>query len=280
MSPRFAVHLALWTRDWNDDVLPFARKAAELGYEGVEISLLGAAARTPREVGGAIRDMGLDVTTTYGLGRDSDIGSADPAVRARGIETLKRAVEAASALGARQLSGVLYAPWGAFDAPRRRERRAWAIDGLGSIATLAEALDVRLGLEAINRFETDILNTAAEALAMANAIGSSHVGVLLDSFHMNIEETDPAAAIRATGDKLLHFHCVDNDRGVPGGGPIDFDAQAAALASLRFEGWITAELFILPDAAVSPDLSIWRAIEPDPDSAAKDALAFLRKTFR
>lgn len=279
MTSRIAVHLALWTRDWSDDVLPFARKAADLGYDGVEISLLGAAARMPLEVGRAIREMGLAVTTTYGLSRAEDIGNADPMIRSCGIDALERAIKASAALGSRQLSGVLYAPWGHFDGLRKRERSARAIDGLKVVASVAETLDVRLGLEAINRFETDIVNTAAEAVAMSGAVASSHVGVLLDSFHMNIEESDAPAAIRATGEKLFHFHCVDNDRGVPGGGPIDFGAQAAALSAIHFDGWITAELFILPDAAVSADLSIWRPIEPDPDGAARDALAFIRKTF-
>lgn len=279
MSARFAVHLALWTRDWADDVMPFARKSAEIGYDGVEISLLGAPAHHPREVGKAIAALGLGVTATYGLSRDEDIGSPEPATRERGIAALKTCIEATCALGAHHLSGVIYAPWGAFDGPRKQERTRRAIEGLRAVAPLAEALDVKLGIEAINRFETDIVNTADEAVRLADAIGSNHVGVLLDSFHMNIEEADPAAAIRATGNRLFHFHCVDNDRGVPGGGQIDFSAQAEALAQIGFDGWITAELFILPGVPVSPDLSIWRTIEADPDVAARAALTFFKKTF-
>lgn len=279
MTPRFAIHLALWTRDWADDIVPLARKAAEIGYDGVEVSLLGAAAGNPIEVGKAITDLGLAVTCTTGLSRSDDIASLDPAIRARGIEALKRGVKAAHGLGARHLSGVIYAPWGAFDGRNKRVRRDLAAEGLRAVAPLAEALDVRLGIEAINRFETDLVNTAAEAISLAESVGSTHVGVLLDSFHMNIEEADPAAAIRATGRRLFHFHCADNDRGVPGGGKIDFSAQARALAAIGFDGWITAEMFVLPDVAVSPDLSIWRPIEADPDVAARDAFAFFRKTF-
>lgn len=280
MSRRFAIHLALWTRDWTDDVLPFARKAGAMGYDGVEISLLGAAAATPNIVGRALADLGLAVTTTYGLSATEDIGSVDPAVRAHGIGRLEECVRAAHALGARVLSGVLYAPWQRFEPGRKAERRDLAAAGLRALVPLAQDLGVMLGVEAINRFETDLVTTAAEALALVEAVGSPNVGVLLDSFHMNIEETDPPAAIRSVGPHLVHYHCVDNDRGVPGGGTIDFAAQAAALAGIGFSGWITAEMFILPEVSVSRDLSIWRPIESDPDSAARDALAFMKKMFR
>lgn len=276
---RFAVHLALWTRDWRDDVLPFARRACALGYDGVEISLLGAAAEMPEQMGRAIADLGLSVTTTYGLSADEDIGSTDPAIRRKGVAKLGQCIRAARSLGADLLSGVLYAPWQSFEPRRKVERIELAAAGLRALAPLAGDLGVSLGVEAINRFETDLVTTAAEARSLAEAVGSPNVGVLLDSFHMNIEEVDPAAAIRSVGRHLVHYHCVDNDRGVPGGGSIDFAAQASALSEIGFSGWITTEMFILPDVEVSRDLSIWRAIETDPDHAARDALAFMKKTF-
>lgn len=276
---RLSVHLALWTRDWADDVLPYARKAKDIGYDGVEISLLGAAADNPREVGAALADLDLGVTATTGLSRADDIASVDDDAQARGIAALERAIRTTHELGSELLSGVIYAPWGAFDGPNRTVRLARAAMGLRAVAPLAETLGVRLGLEAINRYETDILNTAASAIELADVVGSKNVGVLLDSFHMNIEEVDPAKAIEATGRRLFHYHCVDNDRGAPGGGKIDFARQAEALRSIGYDGWVTSEMFILPDVQVSPDLSVWRPIESDPDTAARQALRFLRETF-
>jgi D-psicose/D-tagatose/L-ribulose 3-epimerase len=276
---RFSLHLALWTRDWSDDVVPFGARAALLGYDGVELSLLGSAANSPDVVGRALADLGLGVTATYGLSRSEDIGSPDASVRARGVEALKRAARATRALGSDLLSGVICAPWGLTGGLAKQDRLARAADGLREAASTAQEVGVRLAVEAINRFESDLVNTADETIALVDRVDADNVGILLDSFHMNIEEPDPPSAIRAAGRRLFHFHCVDNDRGAPGGGRIDFAAQARALAEIGYQGWITAEMFVVPEVVVSPDLSIWRHIESSPDAAAIAAIEFMKTTF-
>jgi D-psicose/D-tagatose/L-ribulose 3-epimerase len=96
---------------------------------------------------------------------------------------------------------------------------------------------------------------------------------------MNIEEKDPAAAIRATGDALVHFHVSDNDRGVPGSGHFDFEHCATALSDIGYDGWITAEMFVMPSNPNSADVKVWRAIEPDPTEAARQTLDFMQRVF-
>ncbi|MEM7442742.1 MAG: sugar phosphate isomerase/epimerase family protein [Pseudomonadota bacterium] len=276
---KIGVHLALWTRDWSDDILPYAERAKAIGYDGVEISLLGNVAEAPEATGEAIRAMGLQATCTTGLGPPTDLASDDPAIRAAGVDALRSAIDVTARLGSRQLCGVIYGAWGVVAPGKRTDRVAWARDGLAAVAGDAEAVNVKLGVEAINRYETDLVNTAGQATELCKEIGSSHVGVLLDTYHMNIEEVIPADAIKQTGQWLCHFHATDNDRGAPGGGLIDFAAQAKALDEIGYEGWITTEMFILPDVNVSGDLSTWRAIEPGPDEAAKAALTHLRSVF-
>ncbi len=276
---KLGVHLALWTRDWSDDILPYAETAKSIGFDGVEISLLGDVAAAPEATGEAIRAMGLEATCTTGLGPSTDLASEDPTVRAAGVDALRSSIDVTARLGSPQLTGVIYGAWGVVAPGKRRDRLAWARDGLAAVAGDAEAANVQLGIEAINRYETDLVNTADQAVGLAEAVGSSHVGVLLDSYHMNIEEVLPADAIRRTGRWLRHFHVSDNDRGAPGGGLIDFAAQAKALAEIGYDGWVTTEMFILPDVNVSADLTIWRAIEPGPDEAARAALSHMRKTF-
>ena len=276
---KLGVHLALWTRDWSDDILPYAETAKSIGFDGVEISLLGTVAAAPEATGAAIRAMGLEATCTTGLGPGTDLASEDPAIRAAGVDALRSSIDVTARLDSPQLTGVIYGAWGVVAPGKRQDRLAWARDGLAAVAGDAEAANVQLGIEAINRYETDLVNTADQAVALAEAVGSSHVGVLLDSYHMNIEEVVPADAIRRTGQWLRHFHMTDNDRGAPGGGLIDFAAQAKALAEIGYDGWVTTEMFILPDVNVSADLTIWRAIEPGPDEAARAALSHMRKTF-
>jgi D-psicose/D-tagatose/L-ribulose 3-epimerase len=140
--------------------------------------------------------------------------------------------------------------------------------------------EVTLGLEAINRFETDLVNTSAEAVALAEASGSSHVGALLDTFHLNIEEKDVKGAIELAAKKLVHFHISDNDRGVPGSGHVPWDQVREGLISVGYDGWVVAEMFVIAGNPASADLNIWRDIEPNATKAAKQALKFMQDTFK
>ncbi|MFV2038515.1 MAG: TIM barrel protein, partial [Paracoccaceae bacterium] len=141
------------------------------------------------------------------------------------------------------------------------------------------AHDVTLGIEAINRFETDLVNTSAEAVAMAQACGSSRVGALLDTFHLNIEEKDVRAAIELAGDRLVHVHVSDNDRGVPGSGHVPWNEVREGLKTIGYNGWIVAEMFVVAGNPASADLNIWRNLEPDATRAAAQALEFMRGNF-
>ncbi len=199
-------------------------------------------------------------------------------MRERAVAVLTEAVEITAALGARSLAGVVAAPWGVF-APGDSDRADRSARTLARIEPVLAQNGVTLGIEAVNRFETDLTSTAADATAIARATGAAHVGVLLDTFHMNIEEKDPAAAIRATGDALVHFHVSDNDRGVPGSGHFDFEHCATALSDIGYDGWITAEMFVMPSNPNSADVKVWRAIEPDPTEAARQTLDFMQRVF-
>ena len=114
---------------------------------------------------------------------------------------------------------------------------------------------------------------------MAEASGSDHVGALLDTFHLNIEEKDIKTAIMQAGDRLVHFHVSDNDRGVPGSGHVPWSEVKGGLDAIGYDGWIVAEMFVIAGNPASRDLNIWRNIEPEATDAATRALAFMRETF-
>ena len=276
---KYSVHAGLWMAQWTDDITPILKTVADLGYDGIEVSLLGMSDEKAAALGKSVREYGLEVTCSDGLSADKDITSDDPAVRAAGVEYLKWAIRTTSLIGSRGLAGVLYAPWGVFDPAKREVRAQRSAAAFAAVEDELETRDVTLGLEAINRFETDLVNTSREAVAMARASGSKRVGVLLDTFHLNIEEKDIHAAIVNAADNLVHFHVSDNDRGVPGSGHVPWDSVKDALNQIQYDSWIVAEMFVIAGNPASKDLNIWRNIEPEATQAAAQALSFMRGHF-
>lgn len=276
---KFGIHAGLWQARWTDEITPILRAVADLGFDGVEVSLLGMSDEKAEALGRAVRDHGLEVTCSDGLAPDKDITSPNAEVRAAGLEYLRWAISTTARIGSRGLAGVVYAPWGVFDPENKVTRAERSAEAFGLLDEHLAACDVTLGIEAINRFETDLVNTAEEAAVMARASGSDRVGALLDTFHLNIEEKDIRGAIVGAADQLVHFHVSDNDRGVPGSGHVPWLVVRDALREANYDSWIVAEMFVIAGNPASADLNIWRNIEPEPTDAAARALAFMRKTF-
>ncbi len=276
---KYGIHAGLWQARWTDELTPILKTVADLGFDGVEVSLLGMNDDKAAALGQAVRDHGLEVTCSDGLAPDKDITATDPDIRAAGVAYLKWAIETTAKIGSRGLAGVVFAPWGQFDPLHKADRAQRSADSLGRLHDTLVDHDVTLGIEMLNRFETDLTNTAAEAVAIAVASGSDRVGVLLDTFHLNIEEKDIRAAIASSKGKLAHFHVSDNDRGVPGSGHVPWDEVKAGLADVGYDGWIVAEMFVMAGNPASADLNIWRDIEPAPTDAARRALAFMKRHF-
>lgn len=276
---KYGIHAGLWQARWTDEITPILKIVADLGFDGIEVSLLGMSDEKATALGSAVRDHGLQVTCSDGLAPDKDITSDDADVRAAGVAYLKWAIKTTARIGSRGLAGVVFAPWGQFDPLNKPARAARSAEALGSLHETLAAHDVTLGIEMLNRFETDLVNTADEAVSIAKASGSDRVGVLLDTFHLNIEEKDIRTAIASAKGKLAHFHVSDNDRGVPGSGHIPWDQVKAGLEDAGYDGWIVAEMFVIAGNPASADLNIWRHIESDATDAARRALAFMKSTF-
>lgn len=276
---KFGIHAGLWMKAWTDDPAPIFKIAADIGYDGVELSLLGIGLDRADEIRVQAEDCGLELTCSTGLGPDADPTSDDPAVRDNAVAVLTEAIQVTGRLGAKGLAGVVAAPWGVFDPVNKSARAARSAKTLARVDDVLKGEAVTLGIEALNRFESDLTSTAAETCAIARACASDNIGVLLDSFHMNIEEKDPPAALRAAGDTLVHYHVSDNDRGRPGSGRYDFPSDAKALAEIGYDKWVVAEMFVMAGHPSSRDLNIWRNIEPDPTVAATETLAYIKRIF-
>ncbi len=212
-----------------------------------------------------------------------DLASADPNAAKAGVAYLESCVDSAVALGATIVGGPLYgAPLvfaGRAPAPVAEDERQRRIDqivaGLKQAGRRAADMGVRLGIEPLNRFETDIANSTGHALALAEMTDSPAVGVMLDTFHMNMEDKDIAAAIRRAGDRMVHFQANENDRGFVGSGHIDWGAVAKALRDIGYSGPITLEPFRRDDERPGVPLAQWRAPQKDEDASLAASIAYL-----
>ena len=276
---KFGVHAGLWMAKWTDEIKPILKIVSDIGFDGVEISLLGMDQYKARSLNKVIKDFKLEVTCSDGLSISADITSTDKDVVAKGEEHLRWGIETASLLGSHYLAGVIYSPWGVFDPKNKKNRFDRSALALSKLDKILIQNDVNLGIEAINRFETDLINTADEAISLAKASKSQNIGVLLDTFHLNIEEKDSKSAIIKAGNNLKHFHISENDRGVPGSGHIPWNEVKAGLKSINYNNWIVAEMFVSSGNPASSDLNIWRDIEQNQTKAAEEALNFMRKSF-
>jgi D-psicose/D-tagatose/L-ribulose 3-epimerase len=237
-----------------------------------------------RETRAALKDHGLGVVLAARVNVTRDLASAEPTAHAAGMDYLDECVRVASLLGADLIGGPLYgAPMvfaGRAPAPVAEEERVRRIErvvaGLRRAGATAAGSGVRLAIESLNRFETDIANTTRHALALAEAVSSPAVGVMLDTFHMNMEDPSIPDAIRRAGSRMFHFQANENNRGFVGSGHIDWPAVARALVAIGYNGPITLEPFRRDDERPGVPLAQWRAPQKNEDDRLKSSVAFLR----
>ena len=235
----------------------------------------------------ALARAGLGVALAARVNPARDLASPDAASRAQGVAYLRGCVDAAVALGATLVGGPPYgAPLvfaGRAPAPvaddARREKIARIVEGLAQAAGYARERGVTLGLEPLNRFETDIANTTRHGLELVEAVGSPALGLMLDTFHMNMEEADLAAAIRRAGPLLVHFQANENHRGFVGSGHVDWPAVAGALAAIGYRGPITLEPFRRDDERAGVPLAQWRPPSRDEDAELAASARLLRSAL-
>jgi D-psicose/D-tagatose/L-ribulose 3-epimerase len=237
-----------------------------------------------KETRAALKDHDLSVVLAARVNMSRNLASEDTGASAAGIAYLEECVLVASALGADVIGGPLYgAPMvfaGRAPAPVSEDERARRIDrvvsGLRRAGTTAASAGVRFAIESLNRFETDIANTTGHALALAESVASAAVGVMLDTFHMNMEDPSIPEAIRRAGSRVFHFQANENNRGFVGSGHIDWPEVARALVAIGYKGPITLEPFRRDDERPGVPLAQWRAPQKDEDDSLKSSVAYLR----
>jgi D-psicose/D-tagatose/L-ribulose 3-epimerase len=266
-----------------DHFSTFARMKAA-GADVVELLVPEPGELDLSETRAAAADAGLDIVLAARVNLSRDLASADEAAHKAGIAYLESCVDIARKLGAKIVGGPLYgAPLvfaGRAPAPVTADERRRRIDAVVAGLTIAGAraadAGVALGVESLNRFETDIANTAGHAIEIVDRVGSPSVGVMLDTFHMNMEEFDLPGAIRHTGSRLVHFQANENNRGFVGSGHIDWGGVCRALRDIDYRGPIVLEPFRRDDEAAGVTLAQWRAPARDEDAELAASVAYLK----
>ncbi len=278
---KIGMNLLLWTGHVTEDYAPTLRAIKETGFDGVEIPIFD-----PSDVGHYARlgtildDLGLGRTAVALIPDEAHSPiSANPAARQAAVDHLKQVIDCGSALGIDMLVGPYYQPLGIFsgDFPSEDELSRCA-DVHRVIAPIARAAGIGCALEPLNRFEAHLLNTCAQSIAYLDRVGEAGMGILYDTFHANIEEKDPLAALDAVhrAGALAHVHISENDRGTPGKGHAKIRETIVALKAIGYDGWMTIEAFgrAVPELAAAT--RVWRDFFPNPEEVYTEGYRYIR----
>ncbi len=285
---KYGTLYAYWTHEWTGDYKYFAKKAADIGFDILEISagdLLKMSDCELDELKALTKDLGIKITSNIGPAKKYDVGSSDASVRADGVKFLSDIMKKMDRLDSRSIVGVMYTYWpNDFTDLDKDAIWARAVESVKKLGGVAGDLGIDFCLEVVNRFETHILNTAEEGVRFCRDVDMPAVKLLLDTFHMNIEEDNLPDAFRTAGKLLGHVHVGEGNRRLPGVGHLPWAEMGAALREIGFDGNVVMEPFVTTGGKVGEDIKVWRdlsggATPEQMDRDIKASLEFLRGKF-
>ena len=279
---RLGIHSFVWTNGQTQEGLEMAlENSAICGYRTIEFAYLKPEKFDLDRLARKAQSLDMEIGVTMGLSPDCDVSSEDKATVQKGQKMLADAVKAVRDLGGNKLGGILYSAHTKYRS--QPTKRGWknSAEAIARTGEVAKAANVDLVLEVVNRFETNLINTAAQGLKFIEETGSDHVRLHLDTFHMNIEEANPAAAIRLVGDKLGYFHIGESNRGYLGNGVINFDLIFDALLDIDYQRDVVFESFStkVVDESLSVACAIWRDTWVDNMPLAQHAKQFIENKY-
>lgn len=264
----------------NERLAELAPKVRGLGFDAIELQVEEPGQWDPARAAALAAEQGLATSLCCVMPPGRDLALADAGVARTTREYLDHCVDVADRIGSPVVAGPMYAAVGRLWRLQPGERRTTVervAERLRPVAERAGECGVRLAVEPLNRYETSLVNTVEQGLELVDLVGSDACGLLLDTFHMNIEEKHPAAAALAAGARIAHVHGCGTDRGAPGGDEFDWRSFFAALDDAGYEGTIAIESFTPDNEAIAVAAAIWRPLASTPDDLAASGLAFLRR---
>ncbi len=277
------MHYGYWTQYWGSEPLQFVKRAKKCGFDILEANAPKVARMSDAErdvLKGAIAEAGLSLTYSIGMTADMDLVSQDAATRQKGIAFLQQVARTMKYMGGTVLAGINYSSWPRKLLPDEDKQILTdrAIEGVREAIKAAEDNGVIFCVEVVNRFEQFIMNTSAEGIAFAERVGSPNCKILLDTFHMNIEEDSLRGSIVEAGNWLGHFHLGETNRRPPGRGRIPWREIFGALREINYQGAVVMEPFLVPGGEVGRDISVYRDLlgSADLDEEAARSVQFVR----
>ena len=275
---KLGVHALVWVGGWSHEECAKAiEQTAGLGYDLIEIPALDPKSIDVDFTRRTLEKNKLGVTMSLGLDAASDISSGDPDKVKRGEALLLDALRVARDIGATHVCGILYSAFQKYFVPPTEKGIQGSIDAIRRFCAEAAKSNITIGMEVVNRYESNVLNTAAQAVDFCKRVGAPNIKVHLDTYHMHIEEADIEAAIIETGPMLGYFHIGESNRGYLGAGSLDFDRVFRGLAKAEYKGPITFESFssAVVNQPLSGILAIWRNLWTDGRDLAGHAKDFI-----
>lgn len=273
---KLGIHAYAWCTKWTNNELHLINKVKSLGMDFIELPLMCLETFNVDLIKNRLDEVGLEAVTSTVLLHETDITSEDPCIRANGVDYLKACVKATRDIGMTNFSGVIYSQF-VKPAIKRPSEKLWrySAECLREVAKYAQDLNVIIGIEPVNRYETSLVNTCQQAIQLCEMIGGDNVKIHLDTYHMNIEEKSFYEATKLAGDKLIHYHMCENDRGIPGTGLVRWDDIFKALSEMNYQGHAALESFV--DCTDNMNTWVWRQLAPNGDTLLKEGTTFIRK---
>jgi D-psicose/D-tagatose/L-ribulose 3-epimerase len=274
------MNLLLWTGHVTEELFPLFAKLKKAGFDGVEIPLFGGEAAHYRKVRQELDNNGLNCTAVTVVNKPNNPISSDSAVRQKGLDHIKWAIDMTALLGGDNLCGPYHSAIGEFSGVGPTEdEKAWGADVLRQAADHARQSRVMLAIEYLNRFECYFLTTAADAVALVKKVNHPHFRTMYDTFHANIEEKAIGPTIESMAGYFAHVHISENDRGTPGTGHVHWDETFRALKKVGYDGWMVIEAFgrALPDLAAAT--KVWRDLFPAPEEVYTNGLRLIKEKW-
>ena len=275
---KYGVNMFIWTASYDGSQAALLPPLKEAGFDSIEVPIFRPNDFAAAAIRRSAEQNGLELTAVSVLTGGTNLISDDADVRKRTVTHMKDCIAAVAEAGIQLMAGPLYSPVGYLPGRRRNaDEWAWGVDGYRQLGDTLKQHNVTIAIEPLNRFETYFLNTAADAVAFADEIAHPNVGLLIDTFHSNIEEKNVPDAYRTAARHLKHVHTCENDRGTPGSGHVDWKGVFDALREIGYDGNLTIESFGFSLGEISAAASIWRDLAPTPDSIAIEGVKFLKQ---